>query len=461
MKAVARVEPQVGVAVGAVSVSLLGGGLIVAAAGAAANSSLLAVTGAGVAMSALLVLMAAGLIDDLMVLAGALPLPALVASQQARVSPAVVLTALVLVGWALRAVDRRRALGVVWFPWKSSLGLLTAMTLSALVGRSFAAAGRELINWTLMLGLLYLALNELPRDTARPRRLALVIAGVVGMSGAAAVFQSIGVLPGRFSLPGTAFFRATLGFGWPNELGMFMAIGLPLTIYAYATARTQSMKAVAAAAVVAAVCGLAVTFSRGSWLGVAAAAPVVLLSARRRPRWQLIGMIVGGTILLDLVTGGALRTRIVSTTGDPLVGQRAALMYAGVVMFLEHPFLGVGPGSFGLALQDFGPQISWLWDYVGSAHNMYLEMAAELGIIGLAAFLALLGTLWLVLWKNARQAVTDPHVSADELGLRNAVLWAYTTACMVGMSGWPFAHGVGQLIVLVAAIGIVVPRSAR
>ena len=47
-------------------------------------------------------------------------------------------------------------------------------------------------------------------------------------------------------------------------------------------------------------------------------------------------------------------------------------------------------------------------------------------------------------------------VSGSELvrDVRVALLWSFTTACLVTFFEWPFAHGVGELVVLVAGAGL-------
>jgi O-antigen ligase len=161
-------------------------------------------------------------------------------------------------------------------------------------------------------------------------------------------------------------------------------------------------------------------------------------------------------VLLDVLTGGAIRDRIASTVGDWVVEQRLALMMAGVLMFLAHPFTGVGPGGFAESLEQFGPGITWLWDYLPTAQNAYVQMAAETGAIGLAALLVFLLDGLRRLLRSAR----DRHnkASSSQRVLHNTLLWAFATACALGMVEWTFAHGVGQMIMLIAAMGVALAR---
>ena len=54
-------------------------------------------------------------------------------------------------------------------------------------------------------------------------------------------------------------------------------------------------------------------------------------------------------------------------------------------MFRDHPWLGIGPGNYSAAYGDYFLP-GWL-DPLGHAHNYYLNLAAETGALGLAAYL--------------------------------------------------------------------------
>jgi O-antigen ligase len=65
-------------------------------------------------------------------------------------------------------------------------------------------------------------------------------------------------------------------------------------------------------------------------------------------------------------------------------------------MFLDNPLLGVGPGCYGFKLQSYVTRASaeeWgvRYQMYGRAlHNIYFELLAETGIMGITAFLVLL-----------------------------------------------------------------------
>jgi O-antigen ligase len=402
-----------------------------------------------VAAGALTLLLAAGWVPALPVLAFTLPLPALYDSPALRVAPAAAVTTLILAAWVLGqgAAPSRRTLGQL--PKRATVALLGAVVLAALFAEARPAAIREVLNLGLLLGLLAVATATLRADRRAVHVLALTIAAVAGAAGVLAMLQAVGIVPGRFELAGTTFDRATLGFGWPNELGVFFAVSVPLSWYALRTAGGPLSRLMAAAGLMAAGFGLLATFSRGSWLALLLSAGIFLLSGEARLLLRLGFGVAAAAGLADLASGGVVIGRLLSLVDDPYVVQRAALMLVAVLMFLANPIVGVGPGGFQEHLGLYGPRVSWLWDYVGSAHNMYLEMGAETGVLGLGALLTFLGGVLVVLLRSARRA----GYGRDGL-LRRALLWSFTAACLAGFTVWPFAHGIGQLVMLVAAMGI-------
>jgi O-antigen ligase len=58
---------------------------------------------------------------------------------------------------------------------------------------------------------------------------------------------------------------------------------------------------------------------------------------------------------------------------------------AGWYMFLEYPWLGVGPGNYAIVYENY--HLPGWFDPLGHAHNYYLNLAAEAGGLGLAGFL--------------------------------------------------------------------------
>ncbi len=133
---------------------------------------------------------------------------------------------------------------------------------------------------------------------------------------------------------------------------------------------------------------------------------LALALGRRTARW-VAGIVCAGVLALALGGAGLLpevvATRLLSIprslaffdASTALVTpenfarvERMAHIQAGWRMFMAYPLTGVGPGNYTAAYADFAI-VPW-YGSRGHAHNYYLHMAAEGGIVGLAAYLALI-----------------------------------------------------------------------
>lgn len=83
--------------------------------------------------------------------------------------------------------------------------------------------------------------------------------------------------------------------------------------------------------------------------------------------------------------------RLFADNGDPLSGRQVFWTYA-MQMFEASPLIGRGFLSFNAYINAQGFRYyGLLWSY--QAHNVYLQLLAELGIAGFLLFVALLATL--------------------------------------------------------------------
>jgi hypothetical protein len=116
----------------------------------------------------------------------------------------------------------------------------------------------------------------------------------------------------------------------------------------------------------------------------------------------------------DVTVAGPAVTAVATTMEQlppaPLRPSRPALWSAALRIAADHPWLGVGPDNYRLA---YGPYLGIArWDERVHANNMYLEVLAGAGAVGLAALLWLVGAVGLALWGSARYAPATSHVAA-------------------------------------------------
>jgi len=198
---------------------------------------------------------------------------------------------------------------------------------------------------------------------------------------------------------GGFYANALIGpFGYPNALAGFLLLVGGSAAATLQPDRSPVERGVALLAFVACVLGLYFTRSRGVWVAAVAGGLAWALIHWRRWRpshwlWislALLGLLAGlgvagnrwNTLVPALWPGGA------DGPADTSVQWRLSVLQWTWAMIRDHPWLGVGPGAFPVALLHY-QRIP----YVGgeNPHNLYAEVAAEYGVP--AALLVVLGLL--------------------------------------------------------------------
>ncbi|MEV6640579.1 O-antigen ligase family protein [Amycolatopsis sp. NPDC051371] len=230
------------------------------------------------------------------------------------------------------------------------------------------------------------------------RRLLLAAAAGATVAGAGALYSLV--------VDGQA--RASGPQPDPNDLAYFLVAALPLL--AALNRRRWSLPLAAAGVVL--VVGAAATFSRGGALGLAAAIGWLLL--RRVLPWRVLAAAIAAVAALGvgalLVAGPQLNRALQekSFIAASNVDTRELRWQAAARMLTAHPVLGVGPGGFReqYAAESHNAEVD---EQTPVAHNMYLEVAAELGLPGFALFAAVVGTAAVASERTVRRANSSPQ----------------------------------------------------
>lgn len=187
----------------------------------------------------------------------------------------------------------------------------------------------------------------------------------------------------------------------PNYYCQILLPGFALALGTALSETSGRWRAVGIVATVLIMVAITLTASRGGLLAAAVAAAGLLLARRKIQYLAVVIVPVLGLLYLvpsyyDRAT--SLTTAFVELASgqdsmDTSVSGRLAEMEAAAILFAEHPVAGIGYGLFESRYQD----ISANYDMVlrgrdRSAHSLYLETAAEQGIMGLTALLLLLGS---------------------------------------------------------------------
>jgi O-antigen ligase len=158
------------------------------------------------------------------------------------------------------------------------------------------------------------------------------------------------------------------------------------------------------------VLGLLSSGSRGALLGVGVALLLLLVIGKTGRRIRLIVAIAGLCGILAIATLNVLPLERIGVLDYYAIQGRLTLYEAAFLLFLQHPVIGVGTTNFGQLL----PSVTvWNLDLV-AAHNTYLQVLAENGVIGFFLFFI---PLYYLLYRNSQAARNSTVALASALGL--------------------------------------------
>jgi len=172
------------------------------------------------------------------------------------------------------------------------------------------------------------------------------------------------------------------------------------------------------------------TYTRSTWLGLAASGVAVL--AVQTPR-RLRLPVLGATALVGVIAAGALWQSLLYLEREDSGGvskhsvqQRAAFAYVSWNMFRDHPLTGVGFGRF------YDQKLPYLSDRSQSFeleslrelhhHNTFLSLLTETGLVGMAAYIGLLIGLLTCGWRLAQTTAAMPEARSLGVLLVGAVM---------------------------------------
>lgn len=237
---------------------------------------------------------------------------------------------------------------------------------------------------------------QLCRGEARQRR--LMQAYICGsMVGATSTFL-------RYADNVQTYYRRYAATGFePNDFGLVMALAIPMAGY-LAVRSDRRRRWLYYAAILIEVTAVLLTASRTALLATFLAFGFLFLTLRgaRRSHKMAVGVL---TVLLlsSLVrlAPPASRNRLATIPKEVARGtlnKRTQIWKAGLKAFKSHLVLGVGAGAYPAAVRAWLPEPT-VPGAKNVAHNTFLSVLVECGVIGFALFILLLGSVALCIWQ--------------------------------------------------------------
>lgn len=268
--------------------------------------------------------------------------------------------------------------------------------------------------WLTMAGgvLFGLARRQITTPQARDPVISAILASSALVAGYG-VIQYIGLNPLDLPKDGP---RVASTQSYPILLSAYLVMVMPLTLARWETGRRPRIAALLA---LQGAC-LVFTFSRAGWLAALCGAAVwgtahLWTAGRRRAARGVWAMMIAGLALMLLLSvlppvprhmPYALQTATsMFRWGGATVQTRLMGWEASLDAIRQRPWLGYGPATFRAVFEWFMPPDFAPFDgertLAGRPHNAVLEVAVESGLVGLAAYVAMLGAILVPIARSA------------------------------------------------------------
>jgi hypothetical protein len=308
---------------------------------------------------------------------------------------------------------RQRLVFTATFPFL--VLLLAAQVLSMAFSKNYAVTRSTVLEFLLEGLLLYFLITNAVRT---PQALRLVMWSLLCAGFLSAIVPCYQQMTGTFDRDYGGFGQATeTGFrtgevtgqgdvkqvrlagtiGEKNRYAQNMLMLLPLGLFLSLGERSKRLRLLAVLFTALSYLGFLLAFSRGGAVAflVVLATLVAMRTVTARQLFMVLlvaalGLAVVPQYLTRLKTIGNV-ARLVedrrNAAVDGAVKGRATEMLAAAMVFADHPVIGVGPGMFKYYSQEYGNRLGIRkLTETRKAHSLYLEVAAEGGVLGLICF---------------------------------------------------------------------------
>ena len=348
-----------------------------------------------------------------------------------------VLASIATLAWRLRGMPEladalRHLVYMYYYPIPNGLGLVDAARLLEILG---------LVAATVLL------FRERP-TLAVTLPAALTASATVAALSSVLLWYHIGVASAlaRYATNG---YRISGHLADVNAAGSYFAMALCVAAGMALRARgAWRLPWLASAAAIA--IGLWFSESRSAFgsLAIAAAAGIAAIATARLPR-GMRAAIVGLVVVAAIVAAAVAAQQIEAGRTERGAALREQFTATTFRMIAARPLVGVGVGQYArLSPLFLSAQLAWTYG-AENAHDYFLQIGAELGLVGLALFAAWIGGSLAVAMRALRQTPNDARLAGTAVGVV-AFLGTCATGhpLLVGEAAYPFAIQCGLMAAL-------------
>lgn len=193
---------------------------------------------------------------------------------------------------------------------------------------------------------------------------------------------------------GTTVLRATATFPDPHMFAFYLGLALPVALGLAILSESKKEKATLFSLFVLILSADLLSFSRGAYVGLGLGALIALMMILRRMdgrRAMIFVCVVSVTMIFGVFSDTPVKQRLFSSFSleDGSNQGRLAIWKEAAGDIAEHPLLGHGIGNYPLAVKPTAEYREPIY-----AHNLFLDIATETGIVGALLFFTVFFTVF-------------------------------------------------------------------
>jgi O-antigen ligase len=257
--------------------------------------------------------------------------------------------------------------------------------------------------------------------------------------------------------------------GDPNFFAQMMLVVVPLALDRLWNEKRSIFQILAGWALGVCTFTVLLTYSRGGFLAMAVVVIAMVAIFHRGQLRYLLAVVVVGLFLFNILPSrfteriGTLAELLPSSSSTGGVAKdysfrgRTSEAIVAFRMFADHPILGVGLGNYPVLYQKYSQRLGM--DFRSEdrhAHSLYLEVAAETGLLGLFSFA-------LLLWGVFRSVRKAQHaLSKKDLASVSTMIVAFAFGFIGYLTSALFIHSAyPRNFWLLVGIALAIPRVAE
>jgi len=361
-----------------------------------------------------------------------------------------------LLFWVLRMLTMRKVNLV-----KSPLNIpIAAFLVAVAIGVIMAVDFRYSLKRYMSLGwisIFFLTMNNI-KDVNQFKRLIRILILITTIAGAYGIFQHLTRIDffGNVKHLNLAFARSTGFFDGPATFGNYILLVLPVVIglsYYSKTRREKSWLRLSSLVILTAII---FSYGRAVWMGLIVGLIFMGILRSKRLLLSIIAGIMICSIFILAFPSSEFAQRVATTvkSKNP-VGDRIEFWEGSLRILRDYPITGVGWEGFRKVYPRYRP--SEEEKSVCNAHNNFVDVTVDSGLLGLGIFIWLLLTSYKVGFQIFKQ-LDDGYFKGISWGF----LGSLTAFLIAGLSQYNFGDSeVVMLFYFLLGMVMVIPRIAK